>query len=202
MATSFRLLRSNSLVWHYWVHSYLYGEPLPAFDVLFWNMDSTRMPRAMHSFYLREMYLHNNLVKPDHLTIAGESIDLGRITQPLYVATAQDDHIAPWRQCYHIRKSVNTEAEVRFVVSTSGHILGIVNPPVNPPKRAFWAGEPQPNEHYETWMNRTERQPGTWWGDWVQWLDKRGAEMVPAYPVSTKAFPALADAPGTYVLEK
>jgi len=142
MAASFRLLRSNSLIWHYWVHSYLLGEPLPAFDVLFWNMDTTRMPKAMHSFYLREMYLGNKLVKRDALEISGESIDLDRIVQPLYAVTAQDDHIAPWQECYKIRKSINVAASVRFVLSTSGHILGIVNPPVDP--RSAPTGAPSP----------------------------------------------------------
>lgn len=202
MASAFRMLRSNSLVWHYWVHSYLYGEALPPFDVLFWNMDTTRMPYAMHSFYLREMYLNNNLIKRDKLTIAGQPIDLRRIEQPLYAVTAEDDHIAPWSQCYRIRKYVNVEAPVRFVLSTSGHILGIVNPPANPPKRAYWAGEPQPNEHYEDWLKRSKKQPGTWWEDWTRWLQERGGELIDALPVETRKYPALADAPGTYVLEK
>lgn len=202
MASAFRMLRSNSLVWHYWVHSYLYGESLPPFDVLFWNMDTTRMPYAMHSYYLREMYLNNNLIKRDKLSVAGEPIDLRRITQPLYAVTAEDDHIAPWNQCYRIRKYLNVEAPVRFVLSTSGHILGIVNPPVHPPKRAYWAGEPLPNEHYEDWQRRSRQQPGTWWEDWTRWLRSRGDELIDALPVSTRKYPALADAPGTYVLEK
>jgi polyhydroxyalkanoate synthase len=202
MATSFRMLRSNSLVWHYWVNSYLLGERLPPFDVLFWNMDTTRMPRAMHSYYLREMYLHNNLIKRDHLTIAGEAIDLNEIVQPLYAVTAEDDHIAPWVQCYRIRKYVNVKAPVRFVRSTSGHILGIVNPPVNPPKRAYWIGEPERNEHWEHWLDRAEKKSGTWWDDWTHWLGERCGEEVVAYPAASRKFPALADAPGTYVLEK
>ena len=202
MATSFRMLRSNSLIWHYWVNSYLLGEPLPPFDVLFWNMDTTRMPRAMHSYYLHEMYLHNNLVKRDKLTIAGETIDLDRIVQRLYAVTAEDDHIAPWNQCYRIRKYINVNASVRFVRSSSGHILGIVNPPVNPPKRSYWIGEPERNEHWEHWFDRAEKKTGTWWEDWTQWLDERCGEEVAAYPVANNSFPALADAPGTYVLEK
>lgn len=202
MAASFRLLRSNSLVWHYWVNSYLLGEKLPPFDVLFWNVDCTRMPQAMHSYYLREMYLNNNLVKRDHLTIAGESIDLDCITQPLYAVTAEDDHIAPWKQCYRIRKHINVAAPVRFVLSTSGHILGIVNPPADPPKRAYWIAEPQRNEHWEHWLASAEKRKGTWWEDWADWLHARTGEQVPAYPAATRKFPALADAPGTYVLEK
>jgi len=202
MATSFRMLRSNSLIWHYWVNSYLLGEPLPPFDVLFWNMDTTRMPRAMHSYYLREMYLHNNLIKRDHMTIAGESIDLDRIVQPLYVVTAEDDHIAPWIQCYRIRKYVNVNASVRFVRSSSGHILGIVNPPVNPPKRSYWIGEPERNEHWEHWLERAAQKSGSWWEDWARWLGARCGDQVAAYPAARRGFPALAEAPGTYVLEK
>jgi polyhydroxyalkanoate synthase len=202
MATSFRLLRSNSLVWHYVEMSYLFGEPLPPFDVLFWNMDTTRMPAAMHSFYLRQMYLHNNLMKRDALTIAGEPIDLDRIVQPLYVVSAEDDHIVPWRQCYRIRKYVNVKAPVRFVLSTSGHILGIVNPVVKPPKRSFWVAEPERNEHFEHWFARAEKKPGTWWDDWLAWLSARCGPMVEAPKVAAKTYPDLGPAPGTYVFEK
>ena len=202
MASSFRMLRSNPLIWHYWERSYLLGEPLPPFDVLFWNMDTTRMPYAMHSYYLREFYLNNNLIKRDKLTIGGESIDLDGIVQPLYVVTAEDDHIAPWKQCYRIRKYINVEAKVRFVLSTSGHILGIVNPPVDPPKRAYWICEPERNEHWEHWFERAEKRSGTWWEDWVRWLGERSGELVDAYPVANRRFKALGDAPGGYVMEK
>jgi len=202
MAASFRLLRSNSLIWHYWVHSYLLGEPLPAFDVLFWNMDTTRMPQAMHSFYLREMYLKNNLVKRNALTIAGEAIDLDRIVQPLYAVTAEDDHIAPWQECYKIRKSINVAAPVRFVLSTSGHILGIVNPPVSPPKRAYWCAEPERNDSSEQWLGNAEKQPGSWWTDWTNWLHQKTGDWISAYPTASADFPALGAAPGQYALER
>jgi len=202
MAASFRLLRSNSLIWNYWVSSYLLGEDLVPFDVLFWNVDATRMPQAMHSYYLRQMYLHNNLVKPDALTIAGEPISLGRIQQDLYAVTAEEDHIAPWTTCYQIRKTVNPKTKVRFVRSTSGHILGIVNPPVNPPKRAYWVAEPSAKDSAQDWLAKAEKNPGTWWADWIKWLTPRTGPMVKAYPATTRKYPALADAPGTYVLEK
>ncbi|HYS90757.1 MAG TPA: alpha/beta fold hydrolase [Bradyrhizobium sp.] len=202
MATSFRLLRSNSLVWHYVEKSYLFGEPLPPFDVLFWNMDTTRMPAAMHAYYLREMYLHNNLMKRDALSIAGEPIDLDCITQPLYTVGAEDDHIVPWRQAYRIRKYVNVNARVRFVLSTSGHILGIVNPVVDPPKRSFWVAEPERNEHFEHWHARAEKTPGTWWNDWLAWLSPQCGTMVPAPKVNAKTYPDLGPAPGSYVFEK
>ena len=202
MASSFRLLRSNSLIWNYWVQSYLLGEDLVPFDVLFWNVDATRMPQAMHSYYLRQMYLYNNLVKPDALTIGGEPIDLGRIRQELYAVTAEEDHIAPWTSCYQIRKTIHPKTPVRFVRSTSGHILGIVNPPVNPPKRAYWVANPTAKESAQDWLQRAEKIPGTWWGDWLDWLAERTGDLVPAYPAANRKYPALADAPGTYVLEK
>lgn len=199
MGASFRLLRSNSLIWHYFVHSYLYGEPVPPFDVLFWNVDTTRMPRAMHAYYLREMYLHNNLVKRDALTLAGHPIDLDRVVQPLYMVTAEDDHIAPWRQCYRLRRYVS--GSLRFVLSTSGHILGIVNPPVQPPKRSFWVGEPGREDRVEDWRDRADEQQGSWWEDWNAWLAGRTGELV-APPGDHSDYPPLCPAPGTYVLEK
>ena len=202
MSASFRLLRSNSLIWNYWVHSYLLGEKLPPFDVLFWNVDATRMPKDMHSFYLRQMYLHNNLIKSDQLTIGGEQIDLGRIGQSLYAVTAEDDHVAPWKSCYQIRKYLSLKAKVRFVRSSSGHILGIVNPPVTPPKRSYMIAEPDPHEGWAQWLDRAEKKPGSWWNDWSDWLQSKTGDLVPAYATSNRRFPSLADAPGTYVLEK
>jgi polyhydroxyalkanoate synthase len=201
MASSFRLLRSNGLIWHYFEKSYLFGEPLPPFDVLFWNMDATRMPAKMHSFYLRQMYLNNNLMKRDALTVAGQPIDLDRITQPLYAVGAEDDHIVPWRQSYRIRKYINVKAPMRFVLSTSGHILGIVNPVVNPPKRSYWVADPERNEHFEHWFARAAKQPGSWWTDWLAWLAPKCGPMVDAPKVTAKTYPVLGDAPGTYVFE-
>lgn len=202
MASSFRLLRSNGLIWHYYVHSYLYGEPLPPFDVLFWNMDTTRMPLAMHAFYLNQMYLNNNLMKRDGITIAGHPIDLDRITQPLYAVAAEDDHIVPWRQSYRIRKYLNVKAPVRFVLSTSGHILGIVNPVVDPPKRSFWVAEPERNEHFEHWLARSEKTPGSWWVDWLAWLSPQCGPMTSPPDMNSQDYPDLGPAPGTYVYEK
>jgi polyhydroxyalkanoate synthase len=202
MASSFRLLRSNTLIWHYFEKSYLFGEPLPPFDVLFWNMDTTRMPAKMHSFYLRQMYQHNNLMKRDALTVAGEPIDLDRIAQPLYAVGAEDDHIVPWRQSYRIRKYVNVKAPMRFVLSTSGHILGIVNPVVTPPKRSYWVADPERNEHFEHWFNRADKKPGTWWVDWLAWLEPKCGPMVAPPKVDAKTYPDLGPAPGTYVFEK
>lgn len=202
MAASFRLLRSNSLVWHYFEHSYLLGEALPAFDVLFWNMDTTRMPATMHSYYLRQMYLHNNLVKPDALTLGGEKIDLTRITQPLYAVSAEDDHIVPWHQSYLIRQHLNAKTPVRFVLSTSGHIFGIVNPMVKPPKRSFWVADPKGQEPSVEWQGRASKTAGSWWSDWLTWLAPKCGPMVDAPKPTAKSSPDLGAAPGTYVFEQ
>jgi polyhydroxyalkanoate synthase len=201
MAASFRLLRSNSLIWHYVVNGWLYGETPPPFDVLYWNMDATRMPQAMHSWYLRELYLHNQLVKPDALTVAGEPLDLRRITQPLYSVAAEDDHIAPWQQAFRINRHL--AGDKRFVLSSSGHILGIVNPVVVPPKRSYRAADVMHrSDRAEGWQAGAEVQQGSWWEDWMQWLKPRAGKRVKARAVATADFPELAPAPGTYVMER
>jgi polyhydroxyalkanoate synthase len=199
MAASFRLLRSNSLIWHYVVQGWLYGESPAAFDVLYWNMDTTRMPYAMHAWYLRELYLENRLIQPDALTVAGEPIDLRRIRQPLYAVAAEDDHIAPWAQTFHTLHHV--AADKRFVLSSSGHILGIVNPPVKPPKRHYRAGAAHRVDRSSQWRDRAELHEGSWWEDWMAWLKPRTGELVAARPASDERHPALCAAPGTYVLE-
>jgi polyhydroxyalkanoate synthase len=200
MASAFRLLRSNSLIWTYVVHGWLYGESPAPFDVLYWNMDTTRLPYAMHAWYLKELYLDNRLIQRDALTVAGEPIDLARITQPLYAVAAQDDHIAPWAQTFRINNFVN--GPKRYVLSSSGHILGIVNPVVNPPKRRFWVGEPRRSDSAEQWKAKATEQPGSWWTDWMAWLKPRAGKLVDAPPVANKQYPELAKAPGTYVLEQ
>ncbi|MDD3353278.1 alpha/beta fold hydrolase [Zoogloea sp.] len=199
MAMAFRLLRSNSLIWHYVVHGWLYGETPTPFDVLYWNMDSTRMPYTMHAWYLNELYLHNRLIQPGALTIAGESIDLREISQPVYAVAAVDDHIAPWAQTFRILNFVT--GEKRYVLSSSGHILGIVNPPVNPPKRSYRVGSAEPSDTPELWLERHGEQAGSWWEDWMAWLKPRAGKLVDARPVATADYPALAAAPGEYVRE-
>jgi polyhydroxyalkanoate synthase subunit PhaC len=200
MASSFRLLRSNSLIWHYVVHGWLYGETPPPFDVLYWNMDTTRMPYTMHAWYLRELYLHNKLTEKDALTLGGETIDLGAISQPVYAVSAEDDHIAPWRQTFRTMNYV--AGPKRFVLSSSGHILGIVNPPVKPPKRKFWVGQAHRSDTADGWHGGAETHPGSWWEDWMAWLKPQCGELRDAGAVATDTYPALADAPGTYVLER
>jgi len=198
MGRSFRMLRSNSLIWHYFVHSYLYGEKPPAFDVLYWNTDVTRMPRAMHSFYLREFYLHNKLIVKDALTLAGHPIDLKRIRQPLYAVGCEEDHIAPWKAAYKIVGKIS--APVRQTLSSSGHILGIINPPVAPPKRSYCSGAAH-SPNAEEWLKRQRKIDGSWWEDWAAWLGVRCGPKLKARAPGGKHYPVLDAAPGTYVHE-
>jgi polyhydroxyalkanoate synthase subunit PhaC len=199
LAASFRLLRSNSLIWNYFTSGYLCGEkPLP-FDVLYWNMDCTRMPAKMHIWYLTELYLHNKLIQPDALTIADKPINLDRIKAPLYAVSAEDDHIAPWKQTFRIMNF--TSGPKRNVLSSSGHIVGIVNPVVNPPKRKFRVSEAHRSDTVEKWEARTPWQPGSWWEDWVAWLKPQAGELKAAPDAAKLAPKKLGAAPGTYVLE-
>lgn len=200
MASAFRLLRSNSLIWTYVVHGWLYGEKPAPFDVLYWNMDTTRMPYKMHSWYLHELYLNNRLIHPDGLTVAGEPISLGRITQPLYAVSAFDDHIAPWAQAYRVNNFV--AGPKRFVLSSSGHILGIINPVVTPPKRRFWVNDvAHRSESAKYWNTHAGEREGSWWTDWMEWLKPRAGNLVEARPAANKQFPEIEPAPGRYVTE-
>lgn len=197
MAASFRLLRSNSLIWNYWVTNYLMGETPKAFDILYWNMDTTRMPQKMHSFYLWQFYHHNRLIQADALTIAGEPIDLGRITTPLFMVSAEEDHIAPWKQTWKLVHRV--QAPVTFTLSSSGHIIGIVNPPSPSSRRQFWQGVPEPGETAEHWHARQAVEAGSWWPSWVAWLQPYSGDQA-KFCLSSRHYPRLADAPGQYVL--
>ncbi len=200
MADSFRLIRSNSLIWHYYVHNYLYGEDLPAFDVLFWNMDSTRLPQAMHSFYLRELYLHNKLSKPNELTIADRALDLSKITQPLYDVSTEQDHIAPWKETF--KKCAQISSPIREVLATSGHILGIISPPVDPPKRRYWVGDATGATDPLAWQKQQSKVPGSWWEDWKIWLADQCGTLQNPPSMGNDKHPPLLPAPGSYVLEK
>ncbi|MDQ3796845.1 MAG: alpha/beta fold hydrolase [Pseudomonadota bacterium] len=200
IAMSFRSLRSNSLIWHYWVHNYLLGESPPPFDVLYWNSDSTRLPYAMHSFYLREFYLHNKLVKPDGLTLGGRPIDLSRITQPIYAIGTEQDHIAPWRSAFKICSL--TKGSVRFILATSGHIMGVLSPPLDPPKRRYWMGDATGQDDPEAWREGTEKVSNSWWTDWVAWLNPQCGELRTPPPLGNRKYPHLIPAPGNYILEE
>lgn len=198
MASSFRMLRPNSLIWNYWVGNYLLGETPMAFDILFWNMDTTRMPEKMHRFYLRELYSKNKLVEPDALKLAGQAINLAKIKQPIYMVSTEEDHIAPWKQTFSLVH--RTGGPVKFTLSSSGHIIGVINPPGPKCKRTYWQGDALPGETADEWLARQENIAGSWWTNWVEWLRAHsGSQVKPK--LSCRAYPNQGAAPGQYVLE-
>jgi polyhydroxyalkanoate synthase subunit PhaC len=200
MANMFNLLRSNDLIWANVVNNYLMGSRPPAFDLLYWNSDGTRMARAAHSWYLRNTYVENNLIKPGKITLKGEVIDLGRIRQDTYAVGAEKDHIVPWDAAWRITQLFG--GEVRFVRASSGHIAGIINPPGG--KGTYWTRESSDEgaSSPEQWLQSARRHEGSWWPDWTAWLSSRsGRKGAPPHMGGPK-HPPLQDAPGTYVMEK
>jgi len=199
MSNMFNLLRSNDLIWANVVNNYLMGNKPTSFDLLYWNADGTRMARTAHSWYLRNTYVENNLIVPGKITLKGQPIDLRRITTDLYAIGAEKDHIVPWEAAWRVTQL--TSGKVRFVMSSSGHIAGIINPPGG--KGYIFVNESaQPADSPQEWLQKAERQEGSWWTDWTAWLAKRAGRKVKAHPTGNEQYPPLCDAPGTYVLEK
>jgi polyhydroxyalkanoate synthase len=194
MATAFNMLRSNDLIWPYVVGNYLKGEPPFPFDLLHWNSDSTRMPAANHSFYLRNCYLNNSLSKGE-MMIAGEPVDVGKITIPIYNLATREDHIAPAKSVFLGSKFFG--GPVRFVVAGSGHIAGVINPP-DKNKYQYWTGGP-PTGNLDGWVAAAEEHPGSWWPDWVEWIKQQDAAEVPARQPGGGKLKPIEDAPGSYV---
>lgn len=195
MATTFNMLRANDLIWSFVVNNYLLGkDPFP-FDLLYWNADATRMPAAMHSFYLRKMYHENLLPQPGGITLKGVPLDLTRIKTPTFILSTREDHIAPWTSTY---KSTQLYAgPVRFVLAASGHIAGIVNPPAAE-KYQYWTNDELP-ESPEAWLEGATPHPGSWWPEWGKWIKKFGGGKVRARRPGDRDLPVLEDAPGSYV---
>ena len=195
MATTFNTLRSNDLIWSFVVNNYLMGkDPFP-FDLLYWNSDSTRMPLAMHSYYLRNMYLNNNLVKPGELTIGGVPMDLSTIKVPTTMVACKEDHIAPWKTVY--RATQFWGSKINFILAASGHIAGVVNPPAAD-KYCHWMNAKNPKTPDE-WLESAEERPGSWWPDWAKWLKTKSGPQVKARVPGKGKLKAIEDAPGSYV---
>lgn len=193
MASAFNMLRASELIWPYFVNNYLKGqEPMP-FDLLYWNSDSTRMPAANHSFYLRNCYLENRLAKGE-MVLAGRQVSLGDVKIPIYNLATKEDHIAPAKSVYLGGQFFG--GKVTFVLSGSGHIAGVVNPP-DRSKYQFWTGGP-PKGELEDWMEKAKETPGSWWPHWQGWIEKIDKRRVPARKVGGPLKP-LEDAPGSYV---
>jgi polyhydroxyalkanoate synthase subunit PhaC len=198
MADTFNLLRANDLIWNVAVNRYLLGKDAPQFDLLYWNSDATRMPQAMHSYYLRNMYRDNNLAKANTLEVDGVPIDLGKITTDTYAVASREDHIAPWKSVYRMTQLFG--GEVEFRLANSGHIAGIINPPGK--DKARWWDAPTNPPTADAWLAKATEHAGSWWPDWLTWIKARSGRRVvaPAAPGSAD-HPPLAPAPGTYVLE-
>ena len=194
MANTFNMLRSNDLIWSFVINNYLLGrDPFP-FDLLHWNCDSTRMPATMHSFYLRNMYMKNLLRVPGAIELDGVPIDLSKVTMPTYFVSAIEDHIAPWKTTYEGPKLFSGKS--RFVLSGSGHIAGMINPP-SANKYGYWVNDKLP-ESAEAWLADAKQQDGSWWPHWRAWLEPNLGAQVPARAVGKGRLKVIEAAPGTY----
>ena len=206
LASTFSLLRANELVWNYVVAGYLQGIAPQALDLLHWNADGTDLPGAMYCWYLRNTYLENNLVKPGHVTVCGEPVDLRRIGLPTYLYASREDHIVPWQGAYRSVDALGGSSQgrassTRFVLGASGHIAGVVNPPAAG-KRCHWTrpADALPQDAAD-WLAQAEEKPGSWWPDWSTWLARHAGKKVaaPAAPGS-REHPVIEAAPGRYVM--
>jgi polyhydroxyalkanoate synthase len=195
MASTFNSLRSNDLIWSFVVSNYLMGkEPFP-FDLLFWNSDSTRLPEAMHSFYLRNMYQKNLMREPGGISMNEQPIDLGDIETPTYFLATKEDHIAPWPGVYQGMKRFG--GETKFVLAASGHIAGVVNPPTAN-KYSYWTNENKPRTEQE-WFDNSIEKSGSWWADWQTWVAAKAGKKVAARVPGKGKLAVIEAAPGSYV---
>jgi len=206
LGNTFSSLRPNDLVWNYVVSNYLEGKSPPAFDLLYWNGDSTNLPGPMYSWYLRNMYLENNLRVPGKLRTCGQVVDLGRIQVPTYVFAAREDHIVPWKAAYASARTLpggGKAGGVRYVLGASGHIAGTINPPTKN-KRNYWAGADDTlPANSDAWFNGAVEHPGSWWPDWSRWLARYSGPLKPApRQYGNAKYKPTVPAPGTYVKEK
>ena len=194
MATTFNMLRANDLIWSFVINNYLLGrDPFP-FDLLHWNCDSTRMPAAMHSYYLRNMYMKNALREPGALTLAGVPMDVTQVTTPTYCVAAIEDHIAPWKTTYETTQILRGKS--RFVLSGSGHIAGMINPPAAN-KYGHWTNDRVPDTA-DAWFAGAKQNEGSWWTDWRRWLTPFLGREVPARVPGKGRLKVIEPAPGTY----
>ncbi len=205
LANTFSSLRANDLVWTYVVSNYLEGKQPPAFDLLYWNSDSTNLPGPMYTWYLRNTYLENNLRVPNKVKCCGVPIDLNRIKVPAYVFAAREDHIVPWKAAYASARLLpgDKPGGVKFVLGASGHIAGTINPP-SKNKRSYWTGKPGPlPADSEAWLHSATEHPGSWWTDWSKWLAPLGGALKPApQSYGNAKYKVIEPAPGRYVKEK
>ena len=199
LAEVFAWLRPDDLIWNYWVNNYLQGKPPPPFDILYWNADTTKMPAGLHRNFI-EIAMANALTKPGATSMLGSPLDLSRIDVDSYVVAGIDDHIVPWPSAYRATQLLGS-SNIRFVLSTSGHVAALVNPPSNP-KATYRLAPGNPPDHRE-WLAQAETAPGSWWPDYTTWLADRSGDMKQAPRTLGNAnFPPLDPAPGTYILQR
>jgi polyhydroxyalkanoate synthase len=195
MAMAFNMLRSNDLIWSYVISNYLKGKPPSSFDLLHWNSDATRMPAANHSFYLRNCYLENRL-STGSMVLDNTLLDLSKVKVPVYNLATREDHIAPADSVLYGSQFFG--GPVKYVLSGSGHIAGVVNPPASG-KYQYWTNDKIKDVTLADWLKNATEHKGSWWPDWRQWVEDLDAEMVPARAVGSEAMPPIEDAPGSYV---
>ncbi len=195
MHVAFNMLRPNELIWPYVIGNYFKGQAPAPFDVLHWNSDTTRMPAANHSFYLRNCYLDNRLSKGE-VEIAGVRLDLGKVKIPIYNLATREDHIAPARSVYY--GSSFFGSKVTFVLAGSGHIVGVINPPARN-KYQYWTGPAPRDDRFPDWLEKAKMHPGSWWPHWQAWIEKRDKSRVKARAIGNRKYKPIEDAPGSYV---
>jgi len=199
LATVFSSLRANDLIWPYVVNNYLMGGKPAAFDLLYWNADSTNLPGPMYCWYLRHTYLENKLRVPGALSNLGVPVDLGKVDRPSFIVATREDHIVPWRSAY--RSLALLGGEKTFVLGASGHVAGVINPAAKN-RRSHWTGEPYPQDP-EVWLQGAAERPGSWWPQWAGWLGQFGGGKRKAPKNEGNArYKAIEPAPGRYVKQK
>jgi polyhydroxyalkanoate synthase len=199
LAFTFTSLRANDLMWQYVVNSYLKGKAPPAFDLLFWNADSTNLPGPMFCWYVRNTYLENNLREPGKTVQCGEEVDLSLIDVPAFLYASREDHIVPWHTAYQSTELL--AGDNRFVLGASGHIAGVINPPAKK-KRNYWVnGKPGPDS--QRWLDTAQSVPGSWWPAWSEWLAQHaGDKVAPRAKLGSRKHRVIEPAPGSYVKAK
>ena len=196
LAFVFSALRANDLVWSYVVNNYLKGRTPDAFDILYWNADSTNLPGPMYCWYVRNMYLENKLREPGKLTMCGVPVDLGAIRLPTYILATREDHIVPWKSAYLSTRHL--KGDTRFVLGASGHVAGVINPPAKN-RRSYWASD-DVSADAEDWLAGAAETRGSWWPDWDAWLrDFSGGERAAPKKLGNAKFKPIEPAPGRYV---
>ncbi len=199
LAFAFSALRANDLVWSYVVNNYLKGRTPDAFDLLYWNSDGTNLPGPMYCWYVRNMYLENNLREPGKLTMCGVPVDLSAVDMPVYVLATREDHIVPWQTAY--RSTGLLGGDVRFVLGASGHIAGVINP-AKKNRRSYWSGGRQ-GADAGAWLDSAGEKPGSWWSDWDGWLGQfAGGEKAAPKKAGGRAHKPIEAAPGRYVKQR